>query len=93
VGGVLDAVSDLREAVREFLAGDAPSPDRVLSSVFALNNEIGAVLRRTGDPVLRDLQLKVNAVTVAAKSGDMRKLSASMSAVLDAAASFGELGR
>ena len=89
----MDAVSDLREAVQEYLAGETRSPQRVLSSVFAVNNEIGAVLRHTGDPVLRDLQLKVNEVTVAAKKVDKRMLSASMSAVLEASAAFRTLGR
>lgn len=90
MAGIPVAVTALREAVREFLAEETPSPSGVLSAVFTVNNEIGAVLRNTGEPALRDLQLKVNQVTIAAKSGDKANLSAAMSAVLEATASFME---
>jgi len=85
--GLQDAISALREAVQDFLAEEAVSPAGVLSAVFAVNEEIGPALRSTGDPALKDLQLKVNEVTLAAKRGDRKRLKASMSAVLMAVAS------
>lgn len=87
--GIADAVADLREAVRMFVAEETQSPDGVLAAVFALNNALGLRLR-AGDPGMRELQLKVNQVTVAAKGGDREKARDSMSAVLDA---FADLDR
>lgn len=55
----------------------------ILSAVFGLNNEIGKMLRPTGDPSLRSLQLKVNDVAVAAKTLDRANLRAAMEKVRD----------
>ena len=66
-----------------FVAEETRSPEGVLAAVFALNNAMGPRLR-AGDPGMKELQLKVNQVTVAAKGRERTKVRDRMSAVLDA---------
>jgi hypothetical protein len=56
------------------LALETSTPDEVLSAVFALNNKVGPRLRSTHSPGLRNLQHKINEVTVAVKAGDRERL-------------------
>jgi hypothetical protein len=71
-------MTELDWDVAEFLRAGTKGNAAVLSAVFKLNVEIGKLLRPTGDAWLRDLQLKVNDVTVAAKRLDTRDLAAAM---------------
>lgn len=72
-----DSVEALDEAVGSFLAGDARDNKAILAAVFGVNNEIGRLLRPTGDPALKALQRNVNEVTKAAKRNDRRALARS----------------
>lgn len=73
-----EAIALLDASVTAFLSGRAPDSTGILQTVFAVNNEIGLLLRPSGDPALRKLQLMVNDVTVAAKAADWKKLQESV---------------
>lgn len=72
---------DLDRAVRRFLDDSQADDGEIMAAVFKLNNEIGRLLRPTGDTALRDLQLDVNEVTKAAKLNDRASLVEAMSLV------------
>lgn len=72
---------DLDRAVRRFLDDSEADDSEIMAAVFKLNNEIGRLLRPTGDAALRDLQLDVNEVTKAAKLNDRASLVEAMSLV------------
>ena len=79
--GIPDSIAELDTAVAELLARDDDDNAAVLSAIFKLNNEIGRRLRASGDSALRDLQLSINDVTVAAKMLDRRRLATTMAKV------------
>jgi len=79
--GIPDSIAELDTAVAELLARDDDDNAAVLSAIFKLNNEIGRRLGASGNPVLRNLQLSVNDVTVAAKMLDRRRLATTMAKV------------
>jgi len=76
-----DALADLDEAVGAFIVSGGGDSKAILSAVFRLNNEIGKLLRPSGDPVLKSLQLRVNDVTMAAKQLDRKRLAEAMERV------------
>lgn len=77
-----EALDGLEEAVKTYLGSESRDAAAVLAAVFRLDNEIGKRLRPTGDPDLKNLQLRVNDVAVAAKMSDGQRLARAMDAVL-----------
>jgi len=71
----------LRKAVDSFLNGDDASRGAIFAAVFILNNRLGPTLRKSQSPVLRELQLRVNDVTVATKLSDKSRLAVAMKSV------------
>jgi len=75
---LIESLTLLEEAVADSLSGKTLDSRRILHAVFAVNNEIGVLLRPSGDPALKALQLMVNDVTVAVKVADRKKLREAM---------------
>lgn len=80
VTSLTDALVTLDEAVGQYLSGTAPQ-ERVSASVAKVNSEIGKEYKRSSDPRLKDLQRKVNEVTISSKSGDIRRVKEAMESV------------
>jgi hypothetical protein len=72
---------ELDKVVMEYLNKERSDNAAILAAVFRLNNEIGRLLRPTGNAALTDLQLLVNDVTKAAKLNDRMKLAEAMESV------------
>ncbi len=85
---VLGAFAELESKVEAFLGSGNES--ELLSAVFKLNNEIGKLLRLSRDPALKELQLRVNEVTVAAKKRDRKRLRVALERVRDSVADLKE---
>ncbi|MDV3276848.1 MAG: hypothetical protein LYZ69_00095 [Nitrososphaerales archaeon] len=73
-----ESLTLLDEAVTDFLSEKTLDSRRILQAIFAVNNEIGQLLRPSGDPALKALQFMVNDVTVAAKAANRKKLQEAM---------------
>jgi hypothetical protein len=84
------SIIPLRMAVDRFLRGEALALSEILVAVFALNNEIGPSLRRGETPNLRELQLRINELTKAAKSGDTDLLARAITRVEESARAIDE---
>ncbi|MDG6898616.1 MAG: hypothetical protein JRN24_02650 [Nitrososphaerota archaeon] len=65
----LKSVTQLRAAVGDYLEGKTGRAS-VLGAIFTLDKEIGAAWMSSGDARLRELQLRLNDLTVALKSRD-----------------------
>ena len=76
-----ESTARLDEEVGRFVNGRMTDNAAVLAAIFGMNNEIGKLLRPTGDPSIRSLQLLVNEVTKAAKRKDRKRLAEAMERV------------
>lgn len=83
---IQELTEELDKVVNSFLNEEVADNDAILAAVFELNNEIGMSLQKTRDPVLRELQLRVNELTKAAKSNDKEMLAKAIESVRAGAA-------